>query len=119
MLVAYDAWGQDKPTAMEIAQLPKFCYGQFGVPNASTPEFNIPEGCGPGMNHYCSGLIYLIRAKASGNKDKSLGQLRRAETGISYTERWMKDYPACPIRDHVAAKRTELNGLLKIGRAHV
>ena len=113
MVVTCNAMGQIVPTAMELVQLPKFCYGKANVPNATGPEFNLPSQseCGPGTNHYCSGLIHLNRAKASGNKSKALSELGQAEGHISYTEEWIKPFPNCSLRDHVAASKAEVNAL--------
>jgi len=113
-LVACDAWSQARPTAIEIIRLPKFCYAQAGVPNATGPEFNLPRDCGPGVNHYCSGLIHMLRAKASGNKGKVLAELGLADNDIRYTEQWISNFPGCSLRDHVATSRGEVNGLLTV-----
>ena len=50
-------------TAVEIAQLPPFCWMQFEVPNVKGEEFRIRD-CGVAANHYCPALIFLIRAKS-------------------------------------------------------
>jgi hypothetical protein len=113
-LAAFDANGQQYPTALELAQMPRFCYSQFQVPNATGREFRI-EDCGPGMNHYCSGLMYVIRAKAVvGNKKARMDLLGHAATDIQYTENAMKDYPQCPLREHVAASKAQVLDLQKI-----
>jgi hypothetical protein len=49
-VAAFDAHGQRYPTALELAQLPKFCWAQYNVPNAAGDQFKI-QGCGPAMNH--------------------------------------------------------------------
>ena|SRR5437016_2839993 len=110
-LVAIKAQGQpddQHPTAVEIARLPTFCWGQFRVPDAVGPEFSI-AGCGPAMNHYCIGLIDLIRAKSATNKRGRLTWLGFADANIRYTENTMKDYPSCSLREHVAASRAEVD----------
>jgi hypothetical protein len=113
-LAAIDANGQQYPTALELAQLPKFCYAQYQVPNATGDEFRIRD-CGPAMNHYCSGLMWIIRAKAAtGNKNARMTMLGRAATDITYTENGMKDYPQCPLREHVAASKVQVLNLQKI-----
>jgi len=116
-LVAFDAHCQMtdlNATAVEIAQLPKFCLGQMGVPNAKGPEYGFPYSCGPGMNHYCPGLVYLIRGKSAGSKGKSVSFLRRAEGDTRYTENALKDFPSCPIRGHVETTKAEIQNLLTI-----
>jgi len=95
-------------TEVEIAQLPRFCWAQFEVPNATGDEFKMDNRC-PGANHYCPGLIYLIRAKGHVSKGERLGLLSRAEGDIRRTERGINDYPTCSISDHVAASRAQVN----------
>jgi hypothetical protein len=118
-LAAFNAQGQDDdqhPTAVEIAQLPRFCWQGFRVPNAVGPEFHIPlpSDCGWGMNHYCLGLVDLIRMKKATNKRGRLGWLGLADANVRYTENAMKDYPNCSLREHVAASRAEINKFMLI-----
>ena len=115
MPVAPDASGQTSMhvTPVEIAQLPRFCWAQLEVPNAQGGEFHIVD-CGPAANHYCSGLIYMIRAKGHVNKQGRLDLLGHADTDVRYTEKAIADYPKCSIREHVAATRAELNNLLTL-----
>jgi hypothetical protein len=61
--------------------------------------------CGPAANHYCSALIYIIRAKHTGNKNVRLVHFGRADVDVKYTERAIADYPKCSIREHVASTR--------------
>ncbi len=115
MLVAVNALGQMTdlhPTATEIVRLPQFCWSQMGVPNATGPEFSFPFNCGSGLNHYCPGLVQLIRAKGPASKGKPIPFLRRAAGDIIYTENAIKDFPNCSIRDHVAASKAEVDRLL-------
>jgi hypothetical protein len=113
--IAPDAAAQTSlhPTSVEIAQLPRFCWGQLDVPGARGGEFAIVD-CGPAANHYCSALIYMIRAKGHVQKGTRLGLLGQADTDVRYTEKAIADYPKCNIRDHVAATRAELESLMKI-----
>jgi hypothetical protein len=111
--VAPAAYGQTSMnvTPIEIAQLPRFCWAQLQVPNAQGDEFRIFD-CGPAANHYCSALIYMIRAKGHVNKQTRLGLLGHADVDVRYTEKAIADYPKCPIREHVAGTRVELNNLM-------
>lgn len=102
-------------TPSEIAQLPRFCWVQLEVPGVSGPEFHIAN-CGPGANHYCSALIYMVRARTRGTKNERLGLLGEAEGDLRYTEQAIAAYPNCSIREHVAKTRNDLNSLLKIYR---
>jgi hypothetical protein len=113
-VAAFDANGQQYPTALEVAQLPRFCWAQYKVPNATGDQFKI-QGCGPAMNHYCGGLTWIIRAKGYvPKKNERLTMLKRAMVDIRYTEDGMKRYPACPIRDHVMASKAEVLDLQKM-----
>jgi len=107
------AWGQTSlhVTPVEIAQLPRFCWAQLQVPNAQGDDFRIID-CGPAANHYCSALIYMIRAKGHVTKQERLGLLGHADVDIKYTENAIADYPKCSIREHVAGTRVELDHLL-------
>lgn len=100
-------------TAVESAQLPQFCWAQMGVPNATGPGYE-PANCGPGANHYCPGLVYLIRSRKATNKSQRLQLLQHADIDIRYTENWTKDYPQCSIREHVMKSRIEVNNLLQL-----
>ena len=113
LAVAADAYGQTNMNvkAVEIAQMPRFCWAQLAVPNANGDEFRIHD-CGYAANHYCGALVSLIRAKHSANKAERLDLVRLADTDVAYTERGIKDYPKCSIREHVDATRAEVNNLL-------
>jgi hypothetical protein len=100
-------------TSVEIALLPTFCWAQFEVPDAKGDEFTIRD-CGPGANHYCPGLINLIRGKRLAAKDRPLSQIQAADANVRYTEKAIADYPKCSIREHVGATRAEVNHLLRI-----
>jgi hypothetical protein len=110
---AFGGYG-DGVTAIEKAQLPRFCWKQMEIPNAEGPEFTIPASCGVGMNHYCGGLVYLIRAKSAAGKAKRLSLLGLADEGIRYTEQWMNKSPNCPIRGHLEASKAEVDNLRRI-----
>ena len=112
LAVAADvAQAQLDATAMEVAQLPTFCWAQARVPNAEGDDFRIRD-CGPSANHYCYALLEVVRAKHSRRRVEALDLTRRAETELAYTERAIKGYPSCNIREHVVATRVEINNLL-------
>jgi hypothetical protein len=100
-------------TSVELAQLPKFCWAQMEVPGATGPEYQIHD-CGVAANHYCPGILYLIRAKSYAYRSSRGSLLEHADIDIAYTERSIKDSPSCSIRGHVAASRAEVNNLLSI-----
>jgi hypothetical protein len=100
-------------TPVEIAQLPRFCWGQLDVPDAKGGEFAIVS-CGPAANHYCSALIYMIRAKGHVQKQSRLDLLGHADVDVKYTEKAIASYPDCSIREHVAGTRVELDSLMRM-----
>ncbi len=118
-----DAYGQSrqpasrqsrKPTAAEIAQLPKFCWAQLKVPNTDGDEFHV-HNCGASWNHYCGGLLNIMRAKSSTADNKArMINLSAAANVIRYTENGIKDYPRCSIREHIEASKAEVLILQKV-----
>jgi hypothetical protein len=119
ILIAFNAQAEPDdyhPTTVEVARLPTFCWGQLGVPDAKGPQFNMPPAgtCGWGMNHYCLGLVDLMRVKTAKDKRGRQNWLWRADANVRYTEGSMKDYPQCPLREHVAGSRAEVDKLMLI-----
>jgi hypothetical protein len=98
-------------TPVETALLPRFCWAQLEVPNATGDEFRIRD-CGPAANHYCGGLINIMRAKRATNKSTRLGLINLADADVRYTEKAIADYPKCSIRVDVASTRAEVNSLM-------
>lgn len=90
-------------TAIEIAQLPPYCYPQYVDEKlAANPQYAMPRGCGAFMNHLCPAHLLFIRAKnvaASRNQRKQ--NLERAIREYRYTLKNME--PACPLRQDVEA----------------
>lgn len=87
-------------SAIERARLPKYCYAQY-VDDALSgkPGYSI-EGCGVWMNHYCPGLIHLMRAKNSKfKKNERIQYAVRAVEDIKYTLNGMTS--DCSIRGDV------------------
>jgi hypothetical protein len=98
-----------KPTAVEIALLPRFCWSQMKAFGADGEEFKIPSDCGPGMRHYCPGLLSLMRAKSATREDVRRRFLADAKTQVKATMRAMRKYPACSLRQHVRESVDELH----------
>ena len=109
--LAPDARGQQNVNSVEIARLPRFCWAQLNVPDAVGDDFRIRD-CGPAANHFCSALIYMIRARGNVKKQARLDLLGHAHVDIRYTEKAIADYPKCSIREDVAGTRAQLNSLL-------
>jgi len=112
----WQAQDDQHPTTLEIARLPTFCWAQFSVPNAIGPQFTMPPAseCGWGMNHYCFGLIDLIRAKTTTNKRDRVKWIAFANLNVGYTEANLRDFPRCSLREHIAASRAEVDNLMLI-----
>ena len=113
--VALNAHGQvpRDVTALEVAQLPPFCWSQL-MEGVSGPQYSIDrKSCGSGTNHYCGGLIDLLRARKSFDNDKArLKYLSSAKSRTTYTLNHIAKYPGCYIRRHVEATLREIEGRL-------
>jgi hypothetical protein len=111
---AVSAYGQTQRDikAVEIAQLPPFCWEQY-LDGVSGPQYRIDrQACGPTVNHYCPGLVELIRAKASaGDARKRSYHIDKAKFQTLYTLRGIEKYPACPIRAHAQETLNQINGM--------
>jgi hypothetical protein len=86
--------------ASELMLVPQFCWGQYNSSQFKGPQFHIHD-CGPGMNHYCGALLGYNRAMKMASRGAKESELRAVLDGVEYTLRWMKKWPACPIRSHV------------------
>jgi len=97
---------------MEVAMLPQFCWAQYTEHRG--PQYSIPPGCGPAMNHYCYGLVEELRAnRVFGNPNHRLGLLRAAKSQTIYTINAMKPFPACPLRPHVEQTYQRIDARLR------
>ena len=85
-------------SALEQVQLPRYCYYlHVDKKYAGHPEYDIPRSCGLFMNHYCEGLIHLIRAqKATAPANLRKGEARAAESLVGKTLKSMTK--ECPLR---------------------
>lgn len=87
---------QTKPTITELGQLPQYCWSRFDTKLEGTPGYSIPSSCGAGMNHFCSGLTFMLRARKPGaERNAKAEDLRMARGEIDYTLKRMT--PNCPI----------------------
>lgn len=100
-------------TSIEMALLPQFCWRQFEVPDTPGEEFRIRD-CGVAANHYCPGLIHLIRGKRQTKKNNALPLIQHADLDVRYTEGAIAGSPNCSIREHVDKTREEINHLLRM-----
>lgn len=87
-------------SAIEIAQLPKYCYAQYVDENLSNDPVYSIQGCGYAMNHFCPGLVKLMRArKYNVPMNERRGYASMAEEDFKYTLREIT--PTCSIRADV------------------
>lgn len=102
-----------RASVAEATQLPKFCWAQYM--DVKGPEFYI-AGCGVGMNHYCWGLVELLRANRSfGDTRLRVGYLRAARGNTLYTINWMnQSAPNCWLRPHVENTHKQIESQLRI-----
>jgi hypothetical protein len=103
-----------KPTAVEIAHLPRYCWAQMKVPGAKGEEYTIPEDCGPRMMSYCPGLLSLQRARRTTSDAWRSRFLADARIQVRATLRSVRKYPACSIAEHVNQAMDELNRLIAL-----
>jgi hypothetical protein len=93
--------GGYKAPASEVMALPKFCWNQYSDQPLG-PDFQIPRSsCGDGMNHYCPALLMVNRSSKAKTKSARTQLLQVGLKETEYTLNWMKNYPECPIREHV------------------
>jgi len=86
----------------EVRALPKFCWGRYNTKLLGT-TYNIErDQCGPGVNHYCQGLLRFNRGmNPMVSKNERKGWLSLAAHNIEYTLKAISKYPSCPITKHV------------------
>ena len=104
--------GKGDAKAIEVANLPHFCWSQYIDDLPPDAEYRI-VGCGVFTNHYCWGLVKLYRAKKLLGENKKKHQLLLGAKGDAiYTLNGMKNYPACAIRSHVETTLAQINAML-------
>lgn len=107
-VLADDAW---HATKSEAAQLPLFCWGQLMSDEFRGPEYQILD-CGPFMNHYCLGLLKIVRANRTiGNIEQKKSYLRGARIDTETTLKDMTPYPNCSIREHAEKTLQQINSM--------
>jgi hypothetical protein len=118
ILPAADCFAEHKATSVEIAQLPPFCWAEY-IDGVSGYEYSVKRpDCGTGMNHYCPGLLDVVRAKRSAGQSvqKRIGLLKDARTKTEYTLRYMErngKLATCSLRSHAEGTLLEIETMLK------
>lgn len=86
---------QTRISALEIGQLPRYCWGSYDPKFEGMPGYSITN-CGAGMNHFCSGLTYMLRANKPGiQRAQKIDNVVQARREIGYT--LVRVTPTCPI----------------------
>ena len=102
-----------KAPADEVVLLPQFCWAQY-MPGIEGPQYSI-NGCGVWMNHYCPGLLELIRArKPNTTRGQKIQHLKVAKSATEYTLMHMEDHPVCSIRKQAQETLQQINMLLRL-----
>lgn len=99
-------------TAIEQAQLPRYCYYlHVDKKYQGHPQYDMPRSCGPFTNHYCEGLIALMRAqKATAPAKERRDNAGRAVSAIEYTLKGVTK--ECPIRADAEAALARAKSVL-------
>jgi len=103
------------PTASELGSVPRYCWGYY-TNRKGQPGYVIPKSkCGPGMNHYCGGLLRMKRAEFSiGLSSKERFKLYKiALKDFNYTLNWMENYPGCPLRKYATMHKNTASARMK------
>jgi hypothetical protein len=109
----------DYDLPMFLARLPQFCYAQyFDTKQWHSPQYSIVAACGVGMNHFCPGLLNIMRAEYTINPKKfnRRAELRSAKENVDYTIARLKDPASCIYTQDIMAAKQRVNVLGKIIR---
>ena len=100
-------------SAMELALMPRYCWSDYKPELKKSPGFFI--NCGVGTNHYCGGLLILMRAEKMAHGSGRLMDLNRSKHEIDYTMRYMDnpDNKNCFIRKEAEKILAKLNTLIR------
>ncbi len=108
-----------RATPLEIAQLPRYCWGSFD-PKWTQPgmsEFNLPGGCGERFNHFCPGVLSLQRAKgALADMKRRSYWLGVAQDHVRYTVDGLAQVTTCRMKPTVTSMAEEIRVLRGMNR---
>ena len=121
-LQAQELYKGPKDLPQYVLRLPKYCYAQyFDISLWNDPEFSIVAACGGWMNHFCPGLLNLMRAErpkpAGWPKNQTFdrkSELRWGRENVQYTLAHMQS--DCRYRDDVNAALLRAKALESIVR---
>jgi hypothetical protein len=108
---------QVPPSPLELSQLPRYCWGQYGdAALRSQPGYTI-VGCGPGVNHFCAALVATVRASEAWRPTDERRMLANySALEVRYTARAISTFPSCPIANDVKAAEMRANFLVNMLR---
>jgi len=109
---ASSAYRKSAPMS-EVVQLPQFCWSRY-VKHLQTPEYRMPGGCGPSMNHYCDDLLEWVRTRKSVKQGGShaMPRLKAAHKRAAANLDMIKRYPKCPVRQQAEATLSEIEAMI-------
>lgn len=101
--------------ALDLANLPKYCYAQYVDERLSKDPQHSIQGCGPFVNHFCPAVVSLNRAS---NPTRNKAERRRlVEFAIRETGYTLQHMPnGCWLRadaDAVMMRARQLEMLFK------
>jgi hypothetical protein len=98
----------DRDLPLFLSQLPKYCYAQyFDTKQYGNPEYSIIAACGVGMNHFCPGLLNIMRAeyRIDPKRFNRREELRWAKENVNYTIARLNPSSCRYTQDIMAAKQ--------------
>ena len=101
-----------------VARLPKYCYAQYyDTRQWNNPEYSIAAACGGWSNHFCPGLLNIMRAeyRIQPKRFDRREELRHAKENVAYTLEHLKA-DSCPYTQDIVAAKQKLQILEKLIR---
>ena len=97
----------------EVLQLPQFCWSRY-VKHLQTPEYRVPDGCGPFMNHYCDDMLEWVRTRqlVKQGGPQAMPRLKAAHKRASANLDMIKRYPKCPVRQQAEGTLLEVEAMI-------
>jgi len=101
-----------------VARLPKYCYAQYvDTRQWNNPQYSIVSACGGWSNHFCPGLLNIMRAeyRIDPKRFNRREEVRWAKENIDYTLAHLKT-ESCPYTPDIMAAKQKVQILEKIVR---
>ena len=82
-----------------VMSLPKMCWSEYIESVANNPDYMLQSPpCGVYTNHFCPGLLKIVKAERLEDLNQKLVQLRMAKDDMNYTLHFTEAYPECTLR---------------------